>query len=171
MPKKPVDYSKAVIYKIVCKDPEIDTRYCYVGSTTSLKHRKKNHKTNCNNENSRKYNYYVYQFMRENGGPNNFSFIELEKYPCNDKYELEKREREWIELLKPILNKCIPTRTNQEYQEKNKEYYNQKKKNYKEKHKEYLNEKIECECGEYVVRGNLSRHKKTKKHLNKIENY
>ena len=39
MPHKPTDYSKTIIYKIVCKNPEI--KNTYVGSTTDFASRKK----------------------------------------------------------------------------------------------------------------------------------
>ena len=38
MPQKPIDYSKTIIYRIVCKD--INIKECYVGSTTDFKGRK-----------------------------------------------------------------------------------------------------------------------------------
>ena len=37
--------------------------------------------------------------IRENEGWNNWSMIEIEKYPCNDKNEACARERYWYELL------------------------------------------------------------------------
>ena len=42
MPKENIDYSKTIIYKIVCKD--IDIEDCYVGSTTDFVRRKSEHK-------------------------------------------------------------------------------------------------------------------------------
>ena len=41
MPQKEVDYSKTVIYKIVCNDPLITD--CYVGRTTNFTKRKLQH--------------------------------------------------------------------------------------------------------------------------------
>ena len=38
MPKENIDYSKTIIYKIVCKD--INIKDCYVGSTTNFTNRK-----------------------------------------------------------------------------------------------------------------------------------
>ena len=74
------------------------------------------------NQNSKAYNYVVYSVIRQNGGWCNWTMIEIEKYPCNDKRELEKRKREWIEKLNATLNKQLPTRTQQDYM---KEYRNQ----------------------------------------------
>ena len=48
MPKKAIDYSNAVIYKICCKDLKVTD--VYVGSTTNLAQRRSKHKYVCNNE-------------------------------------------------------------------------------------------------------------------------
>ena len=84
MTKKPIDYSKACIYRIVCRDPEI--KECYVGSTTNLTKRRYQHKSLCNNVNNKGYNFYIYRFIRENGGFNNWEIIEIEKFnDCDGK--------------------------------------------------------------------------------------
>lgn len=134
MPRKPIDFSKTIIYKIVCKD--LLVTQCYVGHTTDFTHRKNNHKTRCNNKNDNGYNIYVYTFIRENGGWDNWDMIEIEKFPCLDVNEAHKQERYWIETLNAELNKIIPTRTYEEW-EKDKEYY----KNYHKEHTEQIKEK------------------------------
>ena len=71
--KMPIDYSNACIYKICCKD--LSVKDVYVGSTTNFVQRcqrRRDHKAVCNNEKGRDYNYYVYQFIRENGGWDNW---------------------------------------------------------------------------------------------------
>jgi predicted GIY-YIG superfamily endonuclease len=50
-----VNYSKALVYKLECKDPDITD--IYVGSTCNFNRRKQQHKKNCMNENDRDYNY------------------------------------------------------------------------------------------------------------------
>ena len=82
MPRLKTDYSKTVIYKIVCNDLEI--KDYYVGHTTDFTRRKSCHKCACCNENSRDYNFKVYQMIREYGGWNNWTMIEIEKFPCKD---------------------------------------------------------------------------------------
>ena len=129
------DYTKSVIYRIVCKDTNITD--CYVGSTTNFNNRKSQHKDNCNNPNRGGYNFKVYQFIRENGGWKNWDMIMVEKYPCNDKLELHKKEREVFETLKATLNSEIPSRTNKEYTEDNKEKIKQYQLDNKETIKEY----------------------------------
>ncbi len=147
MPRLPIDYSKTIIYKIVCNDLNITD--IYVGSTTDFIRRKNEHKRCCNNEKSKKYNLKVYQIIRQNGGWDNFTMIEIEKYPCNDSNEAHARERYYLELLNAKLNIQIPTRTMQEYGKKykeankekiaelNKEYYESNKEKIKEKRKQY----------------------------------
>ena len=126
------------VYKLCCIDPEI--KEIYVGSTKNLRVRKNQHKHYCNNENEKKYNFNVYQFIRANGGFNNWSIIQLERVEFNTKYELHARERYYIELLKAGLNKFIPTRTYKEYSEENKEHIKERQKSYREQNKENIQE-------------------------------
>ena len=120
------------VYKLCCVDTDITEEY--VGSTKNFNRRKTNHKTNCNNEKSNKYNMYFYQFIRDTGGFSNWSMIQLEVVNYETKRDLEAHERRWIEQLKPKLNKQLPGRTQQEY---HKEHYENNKDKYKEYHKEY----------------------------------
>ena len=103
MPKLPTDYSKTIIYKIVCKD--INIKDFYVAQTTDFIRRQYKHKYDCNNPNSKKYNKYVYKFIRNNGGWQNWDMIEIEKYNCNGIAGAWERETYWLEELKPTLNK------------------------------------------------------------------
>ena len=85
MPKKEVDYSKTHFYKIVCRDLSI--KDCYVGPTTDFNTRKSNHKTTCNNERDQvHYNFYLYQFIRENGGFENFDMILINTEQCENAF-------------------------------------------------------------------------------------
>ena len=75
-----VKYNQSIIYKLCCKDPSITD--IYIGSTTRFARRKSQHKSICNNTdtNNQSYNFYVYQFIRENNGFSNWDMIEIEKY-------------------------------------------------------------------------------------------
>ena len=126
------------IYKIYCKDETITD--IYIGSTKDIQIRWNIHKSNCNNENNKEYNNYKYQFIRDNGGIENWNIIELEKLVC-DKDQALIRERYWIETLQTNLNKVIPTRTHIEYYNDNKEKIIEKNKNYYENNKDKLCEK------------------------------
>lgn len=120
MPKTNIDYSIGLIYKIVCDD--INITDIYIGSTTNFIQRKYKHKSLCCKKDNRK----IYQFINNNGGWNNWSMIEIEKYPCKDKRELELRERYWYELLNTTLNATPPFKTENEKKQLDKDY--QKKK-------------------------------------------
>jgi hypothetical protein len=166
MPLKVSNYANTIIYKICCLDPTITS--CYVGSTTDLIRRRCQHKHCCVNPKNKNYDYNVYQYIRENGGWENWIVSPIEQYPCANKFEALKRERYWLEELKADLNCKTPSRTKQEwtgvnkervakklkewtgvnkervalyqknYAEKNKELLALYKKNYREKNKEQL---------------------------------
>jgi len=57
-----------------------------------------------------------------------------------------------------------------DYREKNKEQISESMKEYRQANRELISEKaketIECECGCIIRKGDLTRHKKSKKHLN-----
>ena len=173
-----VNYNNSIIYKLCCKD--INITEVYVGSTTNFNRRKQQHKNNCSNENGKKYKYNVYQFIRNNRGFENWDMVEIEKYNCNDKRELHKRERYYIDTLKASLNKMIPTHTRKEWLEKNKDILRKKDKEYYEKNKDKREEWLEknkdrlkeichCDCGGKYTHPHKSRHFKTKKHLEYLE--
>ena len=128
-------YDKSIIYKLKHNE-DYDDNNIYIGSTSNFKNRKYQHKNKCSNEKSKEYNYYVYQFIRANGNWDNWIMTPIEQYSCNSKKELEIRERHYIDLLKPTLNKYIPTRTLKEYRQDNKEQLAEKLKQYYEDNKE-----------------------------------
>jgi len=133
-------YQNSIIYKIKHNEDYDDTNI-YVGSTTNFKNRKNNHNRRCNNEKDKKYNLPVYKYIRDNGGWNEWVMIPIEEYPCNSKKELEVKERYHIDLLRPTLNKNIPTRTVKEYIEANKEIIAEKAKKQYKANKEQILEK------------------------------
>jgi len=110
MPKIPKYYSKTVIYKLVNKE-DYDSANIYIGSTANFTQRKSAHKSDCMNENNNAYNQKKYQFIRDNGGWDEWSMIEVEKYPCNDNYEAKAREEYWKIHFNAGLNtnKCFRT--------------------------------------------------------------
>ena len=182
MPRTNINYNNTTIYKLCCKD--LDISQLYIGHTTDMRKRKNAHKSDCNNEKKKNYNLNVYQFIRENGNWDNWDMIEIERYNAIDGYDASKRERYWVDELKASLNMVIPSRTQKQWYEDNKEYiveYNKeycennkevilkKKKKYYEDNKkitsEKSKEKITCECGCKVRKQHLNRHKKSQKHI------
>ena len=197
MPKTPMDYSKCCIYKIEHVD---DDTLVYVGHTTNFDKRKTAHKSSCYNDNDRHYNSKVYQMIRQNGGWEMFKMIEVEKYPCADRREAERRENEVMKELRASMNtnKSFLTQDeiteykkehntnyyelhkekllhqmkeyNKEYNETNKQKIQEYNKEYYELHKEKNKEKVKCGCGCEIGKTQLKRHQATKKHLDKMKN-
>jgi hypothetical protein len=125
-----------------------------------------------------KYNYVTSFKIIELG---NYLIVLIENCPCENKDELYKRERLYIETLE-CVNKYIPNRTQKEWnienREKIKDYQKEYRnanietiKNYRIDNKEKNNEKFICSCcgGKYTCIGK-SQHLKTEKHINSINN-
>ena len=206
-------YENSVIYIIKCKNETI--KDCYIGSTTNFTKRKIQHKECCNNENSSKYHYKLYQCIRDNSGWANWNMEIIVEQKCKDKKELRNIEGWFMKLHEPTLNQVVAGRTQKQYYQANKEklniinkqYYENNKekmkekmkqynevnkekiqeiqKQYRESNKEELKEnnkqwrtdnkekieknrkiKITCECGSIINKGDLARHKKSKKCIN-----
>ena len=149
MPRKPINYKKVIIYKLVCDDLSVNN--LYVGHTADFTNRKRCHKSNCSNVNYKGYNYKVYKMIREKGGWINWSMIEIEKYPCNDDNEARARERHWYEVLNANLNTISPTLNlenkretskilSKNYHEKNKDNISVFYKDYYVQNKDTINE-------------------------------
>jgi hypothetical protein len=152
-------YNNSVVYKIECKNPVQEIKDIYIGSTINIEQRKTVHYSNYYNIDSPYYALKVYSFIRSNGGFNNFHFVTIEEYPCDDKKELRKRERYYQDLYKPTLcnNRAYIT-----YDEKLisiKQYYIK----YKNEINTYRNGIYNCDhCDKTFTLRNKSTHKKTK---------
>jgi len=165
MHRKAINYSNSCVYKICSND--INIKHCYVGSTTNFNKRKKDHKSNCNNETRKSYNFNVYKCIRDNGNWDNWTVILVESYPeCKSKKELHKFERYHMEKLEATLNSRIPSRTRKEHYKNNAEELKEKEKKYRQNNAERIKEKVECKfCKSFVRRDSMPRHRKTKKCL------
>ena len=184
-----IDYSKTIIYKIVCNDLSITD--LYVGSTTNFDQRKKNHKSRCYNPHSDKYHYQLYETIRRFGGWENWSMVIIEKVPCDDSYEARKMERFYYEQLKANLNMVKPLCTEEERKQNDKErkqteQYKESQRKYRSKKEciilleEPANDKLEehvirddgkisCLCGSVITRKYKSAHEKTFLHISKTQ--
>lgn len=131
------NYNNTVIYKIVSNDQNIND--IYVGSTTDFNKRKRQHKTDCNNVNSKQHNLKVYQIIRQNGGWEEWMMIKIEDYPCTSWNEAHTRERHYYNLLVGTMNSQVPTRTQKEYYETNKDHLSNKHKQYYINNKDKIN--------------------------------
>lgn len=166
MPRKPIDFSNTIMYTIRSKNS------IYVGSTTDYVNRKSAHKRNVYNENRKEYNYKLYKTIRENNG--DWDMQPYSKYPCNDAVEQTIEEERIRQLLKADLNsQSCGTGLNRSVlgeEEYHKQYNTEYYTNNKDKILERMNQKVKCECGCILSRVNLLAHKKTKKHLKRMEN-
>ena len=180
------NYQEGKIYKIY----NTNNNDIYVGSTTlKLCERMRDHRK-CVNDKA-KHHYPLYKLFSEYG-VDTFYIELLEKCPCHDIEELRKKEGEYIRELRPSMNKVIAGRKKKEYQaeyrENNKDYIRQLKHQYRENNqdkilqyiennREHINQThkkhyeevgkqpIECECGCPTTRKHLTRHRKSKKHI------
>jgi hypothetical protein len=138
MPRTAIDYSKTIIYKIVCNDLTITD--LYISATTDFPKRKSSHKSICNGD-SKDSNSKIYKIIRNNGGWDNWAMIQIEEYPCANGNEAKARVRYWIEELNAKLNIKVPLRTRAEYRVDNKEEITTYNKKYNEDYKDALKEK------------------------------
>ena len=170
------------IYKICCKDSNITE--IYIGSTQNIKEGKRSHRACCKNPQDKHYNLYIYQFMRENGGFENWDMIVLKEVINTKKHELRKFEREEFEKLKPKLNSQKPRDISiescggiKQYQIENSKQYYQENKTERNKYTQqrYQQKKVEiskwqkckqnCICGGKYTNSGKSKHLKSEKHL------
>ena len=148
MDKIPCIYK--IKHKLDCNDENI-----YIGSTCNFNDRISTHKHSCNNESDPSHNLNIYKYMRDNGGYDNFEFTILRLCEDEDKADRHKLEQSFINVYEPTLNTINAKGVNYEKR--------------KEWEKERIRKKIECDCGSIVSQINIPRHKKTKKHLEYLE--
>ena len=135
MPRKEIDYSKTIIYKLQHEDNE---ELVYVGHTTEFVKRKNKHKNNCVNEKSNGYNHKVYQMIRANGGWDCFKMVMIVEYPCANLLEACKKEDECMRELKANMNSFSAVSDREKRLERQKQYYKENKEEIKEQRKKYI---------------------------------
>jgi len=188
MPRKAIDYSKGLVYKLVCLDPNV--KETYVGSTTNFTKRKHSHHLNCICDEGIAYNKKAHLFIRENGGWENWNMVLIEYYPCETELELGRRENYWIHELQASLNcrnapmygtvkeyreahKEQQKEYTKEHYQKNIEKERERQKEHYQKNKEKIlskrKEKFTCECGSVCRISDKITHFKCKKHLAYLE--
>ena len=126
-----VNYQQGKIYKLINNE---SSEILYVGSTCdTLPKRLGGHK-----KTSKRYpNRKVYKNIMEIGGWDNVKIVLIEKYPCDEKIDLLKRERYWIENCNSF-NVEIPSRSDEEYRNDNKEKIKQRSRQYRLQNKEKI---------------------------------
>lgn len=149
-----INRMKISIYKIY------NDEMAYIGSSQNYKTRMCNHKTCCYNENRKGYNYFIYQYIRTHGGWDAFTKEIIHECDVADKDEQRKVEQEWIDKNECKLNDRNSYQTKEEKKEQQKQRYETNKDKINDQRKQ----KITCECGSIVTRGDRVRHERTNKH-------
>ena len=178
MPKTKTDFATQPVsfYKFICSDENITS--CYVGHTINFTKRKSQHKSNCNNEKSKSYNFKIYEIIRANGGWNNWTMIEINSQLCESERHAERVEQDYISELKSDMNTRRAfigddmKQYHKQYRQDHKECNAKRDKQYRQDNKEHIFERqkqiIKCECGAEIRYDNLARHIKNKKHSSNI---
>ena len=145
-----VNYNNSKIYKLVCNDPNL----IYIGSTTQkLCQRLSKHKNHYKDNRciSSKHLFDI----------GNVKIILIEEFNCENKEQLLKRERHYIELL-VCVNKRLPGRTKKEWTNDNKERVKENQRKYKIDNKEKIKEQL---------KNNYNKNKNTEKFKLQIKDY
>lgn len=106
-------------YRIYSKNPSVTE--CYIGSTRDFNRRQYEHKRRCNNINNSHYTITLYQYMRNNGGIDEFEFEIIDTITFSNTDRLW-HERKLIELFGAHLNTYRPIITNDEIIQASKNY-------------------------------------------------
>ena len=122
-------YETGKIYKLV----NDETDHEYYGSTIqTLKERYNDHKRGyrryLNGKCEYMSSYEIVKYL-------SYKIILVENFPCKSKYELEVRERYYIENFK-CVNKTIPTRSDKEWRDQNKDILKEKSKQWRDENKD-----------------------------------
>jgi hypothetical protein len=128
-----------IIYEIRPINKELI--YSYVGSTKNFIKRKSNHKKDYNDINRKASNRKIYEYIRANGGWDEFEIIPLEECECDSKIQARIREQFFINQIENKLNMKKAYRTIAEKNEYKKEYRIQNKEKNEEVKKIYRIEK------------------------------
>ena len=129
------DYSKCIIYTI--RTPT----GLYVGSTCNYTNRKYQHKSDIHNEKSKKYNYKLYNNIRENN--DEWDMKPYSEFPCKNKMEMTIEEERVRRELNADLNSISCIQDKEKTIEKQKQYYQQNKEKLAENMKQYREENKE----------------------------
>ncbi len=161
-----VNYQLGKVYKIM----DNTNGNVYIGSTcVSLSQRLAKHLSKYKQYLKGKTNFVSSFDIIKNG---NYDIVLIEKCPCNDKEELHKKERFYIESI-DCINICVPSRTNKEYKENNIEKIKQYEAKYYEINKVQIlqrqKQKYLCEiCNCHLRFSDKARHERTQKHQDNL---
>ncbi len=156
------NYQNSKIYKIT----DNTSNAVYIGSTCkTLEQRLKQHIANNKSYKAGKYSNFVTVFKILDN--NDYKIELVESYPCATKQDLNIREGNIIKQYRTnklnIVNRNVAGQTNKQSCA---QYY----KNNKNELNEQRNQKHNCCCGGKYTCANKSRHEKSKKHCQYVNN-
>ena len=188
-----LDYSKGKIYKIW----DIHYTKCYVGSTVeTLNNRFAKHKDKYKHYLNKTHFFTTVFGIFDEFGVENCKIELVENCSVNSKEELLAKEGEHIRACE-CVNRCVAGRTQKKYREEfpefikhiNHQHYQDNRQYRLEQVKEYArnnpdkvketkrkqyekikDKKYTCECGATVLQTGKSRHLKTNKHQQYLQN-
>jgi len=94
-----IEMEQYFFYKIICNDPLITENY--TGHAKDIHKRKLYHIWDSKRKGK---DFKVYKFIKENGGWENWSFVEIERGEYENRKEAQKREQYWIDMNNSTLN-------------------------------------------------------------------
>jgi hypothetical protein len=172
------DYSKGQIYKIT----DVGQTKCYIGSTIQqLCYRMASHRANYKNYLDGTYTFVSVFSLFEEFGVENCKMVWVKDFPCNNKKELEAEEGR-IQKETDCVNKKIAGRTRaqlfQEHPEKKAMFAKKYRQNNPEKIREDSKKEREkkgkvkhlCVCGSTYTYFHKTRHEKSNKHKQYLQN-
>ena len=127
-----------------------------VGHTNNVSNRIDYIAKECSNMKCSAYNSPINQFLRGNGGWDNFKLVVIGNVSCHTLLEVLQHKRIHFQTHNANLNTIVPSRTKQEW---NKEHADQVQKHYITR-----NTKCTCECGGQYTHTHRSQHENTIKH-------
>ena len=137
----------------------------YVGSTINFKNRCDNHRDELKSQRS---NQYIYKNILSNNG-----IYKIEIYCnviCRDRRQLNFFEEQYRIILGANLNSIKAFRREDEIKECRKIRDAKNKQKIKEYNKQQSAKRFECDCGVMYSYKHKSRHMKSQKHINFINN-
>ena len=167
------DFQQGKIYKITHGDET------YYGSTTlSLRERMTIHKSSYKRWKNGVGNKCRSFTLFDKYGFENCPIKLVEDYSCQTKKELDIREDWYIKNME-CINENAAHRTKEEYLEQKRQYRQDHKEKISEYHIQHYQankevilekqkEKIVCECGRECRKSDIAKHRRTKRHLAKL---
>jgi hypothetical protein len=153
-------YNNGKIYKLICNESNL----IYYGSTIQPLYKRLNdHRKSYLKFIKNEFHYLTAFEIIKN---NNFNIVLVEEFSCENKEQLEARERYYIDNNK-CVNKYKPTRTKKEYFEEHKEHLKNLNKQYYINNKNIIQQKSKEKYKNITEEQRENRNKKARENYKK----